>query len=57
MREGCTAADKKNERQDESQFITKIGGKTSLSPSYFVLSNFHSLDRLTLWITLMSLSK
>jgi hypothetical protein len=30
---------KKNERQDETQFIiitTKIGGKTSLGPSYFV---------------------
>jgi hypothetical protein len=27
----------KNERQDEIQFTTKIGGKTSLGPSYFVL--------------------
>jgi hypothetical protein len=25
------------ERQDESQFTTKIAGKTSLGPSYFVL--------------------
>jgi len=25
------------ERQDETQFITKIDGKTSLGPSYFVL--------------------
>jgi len=28
---------KKNERQDETQFITKIVGKTSLCLSYFVL--------------------
>jgi hypothetical protein len=28
---------KKKERQDETQFITKIGGKTSLGPSYFVV--------------------
>jgi hypothetical protein len=28
---------KKNERGDETQFTTKIGGKTSLGPSYFVL--------------------
>jgi hypothetical protein len=28
---------RKKERQDEVQFITKIGGKTSLGPSYFVL--------------------
>ncbi len=28
---------RKKERQDESQFITKIGGKNSLDPSYFVL--------------------
>jgi len=28
---------KKNERQDETQFITKIDGKTSLGLSYFVL--------------------
>jgi hypothetical protein len=27
----------KKERQDETQFTTKIGGKTSLGPSYFVL--------------------
>jgi hypothetical protein len=27
----------KNERQDETQFTTKIGGKTSLGPSYFLL--------------------
>jgi hypothetical protein len=25
------------ERQDETQFTIKIGGKTSLGPSYFVL--------------------
>jgi len=28
---------RKKERGDETQFITKIGGKTSLDPSYFVL--------------------
>jgi hypothetical protein len=33
---------KKKERQDETQFTTKIGGKTSLGPSYFALYNFHS---------------
>jgi hypothetical protein len=31
------AALKKKERGDETQFTTKIGGKTSLGPSYFVL--------------------
>jgi hypothetical protein len=25
------------ERQDETQFSTKIGGKTSLGPNYFIL--------------------
>ncbi len=28
---------KKNERQDETQFTTKIGGKNSLGPNYFIL--------------------
>ncbi len=28
---------RKKERDDETQFTTKIGGKTSLGPSYFVL--------------------
>jgi hypothetical protein len=28
---------KKKERQYETQFTTKIGGKFSLSPSYFLL--------------------
>jgi hypothetical protein len=28
---------RKKKKQDETQFITKIGGKTSLGPSYFVL--------------------
>jgi hypothetical protein len=28
---------RKKERQDETQFTAKIGGKTSLGPSYFVL--------------------
>jgi hypothetical protein len=26
---------RKKEREDETQFTTKIGGKTSLGPSYF----------------------
>jgi len=28
---------KNKERQDETQFIIKIGGKTSFGPSYFAL--------------------
>jgi hypothetical protein len=28
---------RKKERQDETQFTTKIGGKTSLGPSSFIL--------------------
>jgi hypothetical protein len=28
---------RKKETQDETQFTTKIGGKTSLGPSYFIL--------------------
>jgi hypothetical protein len=28
---------RKEERQDETQFTAKIGGKTSLGPSYFAL--------------------
>jgi hypothetical protein len=28
---------RKNERQDETQFTTKIGGKTTLGLRYFVL--------------------
>jgi hypothetical protein len=28
---------RKKERRDETQFTTKIGGKASLGPSYFVL--------------------
>ncbi len=32
----------KKERGDETQFTTKIGGKSSLGPSYFALYNFHS---------------
>jgi hypothetical protein len=30
------------QEQDETQFTTKIGGKTSLRPSYFALKIFHS---------------
>jgi hypothetical protein len=33
---------RKKERQDETQFTTKICGKSSLGSSYFVLYNFHS---------------
>jgi len=42
---------REKERQDETQFTTKIGGKTSLGPSYFVLSNFHS--QLRAWCPIM----
>jgi hypothetical protein len=28
---------KEKERQDETQFTTKVGGKTNLGPSYFTL--------------------
>ncbi len=28
---------RKKETQDETQFTTKIGGKTILGPSYFIL--------------------
>jgi len=38
---------RKKETQDETQFTTKIGGKTSLGPSYFILYNFHS--QLCVW--------
>jgi hypothetical protein len=31
---------REKERRDETEFATKIGGKTSLGPSYFVLYNF-----------------
>jgi hypothetical protein len=31
---------KKKERGDETEFTTKIGGKTNLGPRYFVLQNF-----------------
>ncbi len=31
---------KKKGRGDETQFTTKIGGKTNLSPNYFILQNF-----------------
>jgi hypothetical protein len=29
---------RKKKRQDETQFTTKIGGKTSLAPSYYFIS-------------------
>ncbi len=31
------ASEGKKKKGDETQFTTKIGGKTSLGPSYFVL--------------------
>ncbi len=34
---GAVEALRKKERGDEIQFTTKIGGKTSLGPTYFVL--------------------
>jgi len=34
---GAGEALRKKERGDETQFTTKIGGKTSLDPNYFVL--------------------
>jgi hypothetical protein len=42
---------KKKETQDETQFTTKIGGKTSLGPSYFLLYSFHS--HLRVWCPIM----
>ncbi len=33
----CSSSGGAQERGDETQFTTKIGGKTSLGPSYFVL--------------------
>ncbi len=33
---------RKKERQDETQFTTRLSGKTSLGPSYVVLKNLHS---------------
>jgi hypothetical protein len=33
----AVAALRKKERQDETQFTTKIAGKTSLDPNYFIL--------------------
>jgi hypothetical protein len=33
----------KNKRQDETQFTTKIDGKTSLGPSYFAFYNSRSV--------------
>jgi hypothetical protein len=41
----------KKERQDETQFTTKIGWKTSLGPSYFGWENFHS--QLRIWWPIM----
>jgi hypothetical protein len=33
---------RKMRKHAETPFITKIGGKATLGPSYFVLENFHS---------------
>jgi hypothetical protein len=33
---------RKKEREDEIQFTTQIGGKTSLVPSCFIFVKFHS---------------
>ncbi len=33
----AVSAFRKKERGDETQFTTKVGGKTILGPSYFVL--------------------
>jgi hypothetical protein len=60
---------RKKERGDETQFTTKIGGKTNLGPKYFILQNcipsyafdallcqdwpFSLPNHLTLQITLM----
>jgi hypothetical protein len=35
MHAAAVEAVRKKERQDETQFTTQIGGKTSLGPSYF----------------------
>ncbi len=39
----------KNKRQDETQFKTKIDGKTSLGPSYFAFYNSRSIYMLMLY--------
>ncbi len=44
-----------NERGDETQFTTKIGGKTSLGPSYFVYLKFHS--QLSIWCPIIIMPK
>ncbi len=44
----------KKERQDETQFTTKMGGKTSLGPSYFALY-FHS--QLHIWVCFPHVAK
>jgi hypothetical protein len=45
---------RKKERQDETPFTTKIGGKTSLGPSYFwLVKTFipsYAFDALLCWI-------
>ncbi len=42
---------RENERGDETQFTTKIGGKTSLGPQLFSFVEFHS--QLSIWCPIM----
>jgi hypothetical protein len=37
----------KKETQDETQFTTKIGGKSSLGPSYFLFITSYAFDALS----------
>jgi hypothetical protein len=43
---GAVEALMKRETGDETQFTTKIGGKTSLCPKYFGFVKFHSQLRI-----------
>jgi hypothetical protein len=51
------------ERQDETQFTTKVGGKTSLDPSYFDLKDKMKLSlppklvENLVWIPVISICK
>ncbi len=47
----AVAGAQEKETHDETQFTTKLGGKTSLGPSYFLLQNFHS--QLLVWCPIM----
>jgi hypothetical protein len=37
MWQQCRRSRKRKDRMDETQFSTKIGGKVSVDPSYFIL--------------------